>query len=74
MTISEIINEEMLENKWRRYRRIAQRLAARIPVSDDWFRAGGGCICDDCGLSYIEHPVCSDGLLHVLCDGSQVKL
>ena len=40
-------------------------------------RANGECICDapDCGLTYAEHPVhFTLDFLHILCDGSSVKL
>lgn len=38
-------------------------------------RAGGGCICPDCGRDYHRHPRDADyEFLNVLCDGSLVKL
>lgn len=54
-------------------------------ISDLMRRADGRCLCPDCGQEYYRHPYCSnsrfeDGAgfvcyyLHVLCDGSHVKL
>lgn len=57
----------------------------RVPfVSDEDFeyeRAGGGCVCEDCGKTYRDHPDDLDhpsydgmpGLVR-LCDGRLVKL
>ena len=58
----------------RRYRKMARQIAKQIPLSDDWYRAGGECVCSICGLKYADHPVCSEGLIVVLCSGDQVKL
>ena len=58
-----------------RYRVMARHIGRLIPPDEDNFaRACGECVCPKCGLSYFCHPICSDGILHVLCDGTQVKL
>ena len=44
------------------------------------FRASGDCICETCGKEYWRHPFSKhrswqdEPFLHVLCDGSLVKL
>lgn len=59
-----------------------------LPIWIDWLRArvidlkdddplnfihsSGSCICEICGREYRRHVV--DDYLHVLCDGSRVKL
>jgi hypothetical protein len=45
-------------------------------------RADGRTVCKDCGKEYLEHPmetivlsaIDNQPFLHVLCDGSRVKL
>ena len=48
---------------------------------DDWMRAGGECICPECGKEYRRHPYGMLGdsyenafYLTILCDGTLVKL
>jgi hypothetical protein len=52
---------------------------------DGWLsfvRAGGDCVCEDCGEIYYKHPRCANSglpaqesyVLRVLCDGRHVKL
>lgn len=50
-------------------------------LRDEFVRADQACVCGDCGLAYVDHPLDSEtdgdnGLpfLHVLCDGTRVKL
>ena len=51
-------------------------------LEEDMERAACACVCDKCGLEYIDHPLCPfyiDTLtnmpwLHRLCEGSLVKL
>ena len=62
--------------QWKRWQRMARRIAAQIPLCPDWRRASGECICEDCGLEYFDHPTCADPhcQIRVLCNGNQVKL
>lgn len=53
-------------------RKQAEAMACLLTPPDDIARAGGGCDCYHCGLTYYDHPNV-DGLT-VLCDGSMVKL
>lgn len=53
----------------------------RGPGDIEFIRADGGCTCDDCGHSYRHHPYDGSVLdwenqpfLHVLCNGTRVKL
>lgn len=41
-------------------------------LHDGWYRAGGDMTCPKCGRVYYDHP--QVWFLHVLCDGSLVKL
>lgn len=70
--------EELLL-RCRRFKRMAREIARLIPGEDAdsdrlCVRASGECECSICGLKYFDHPVCSDGVLHVACDGSLLKL
>jgi len=65
---------EQLETRIRQFRRQVREIGKQIPLRDDWFRASGDCVCTQCQLPYYDHPVCTDGLIVILCDGSQVKL
>lgn len=41
----------------------------------DWYRAGGECVCKDCGKLYYDHPAVLGALwLTRLCDNTMVKL
>lgn len=60
--------------------RIIKKLALIIELArptpfGEWFRAGGDVICEACGFEYWRH-ICDpcDPFLHILCDGSRVKL
>lgn len=62
---------------WRRYRKQARLIADMVDDSfaeRDFERAGGQCVCEHCGLEYLDHPQVHDGILHLLCDGRFVKL
>ena len=55
--------------------RVAQLLVCGDVGRLDRERCGGDCVCEDCGKTYYRHPVCPEfPFLHVLCDGSVVKL
>jgi hypothetical protein len=55
---------------------------------ETFIRAGGDCVCARCGKDYYHHPSCAQSelpehmsssgyrefILHVLCDGTHVKL
>ena len=54
---------------------------------ESFIRAGGDCLCEICGRKYINHPMDEEVLswiedwdgkrrpfLHILCDGTRVKL
>ena len=44
-------------------------------INSDWLRASGECICSGCGELYRRHPWLSRvPTLHLLCDGTWVKL
>lgn len=47
---------------------------AEAPHPLTYERAGGDCVCDKCGLEYVEHPKGSEDFLTLLCSGAQVKL
>lgn len=60
-------NAPHLMDPWDRVRAFGE-----VPV---WHRAGGGCICTDCGKEYNDHPAVLGALwLTRLCDDSFVKL
>jgi len=47
----------------------------------EFVRADGDCVCAHCGRAYVDHPFdpyeiawYGDPWLHVLCDGTRVKL
>lgn len=41
----------------------------------DEYRAGGDCVCKDCGMIYYDHPNDYEyECLQVLCSGQRVKL
>lgn len=63
------------------YRGLLSTLVARVesgacPRESELFvRAGGGCVCGQCGAAYWQHAVDSEyEWLHRLCDGRRVKL
>lgn len=58
----------------RRFRLMAANMAAMIdwPHEDQMVRAGGGAICEKCGLALVEHP--KENGLHLTCEGKLVKL
>lgn len=64
------------EEKWRRYRFMAMAMAKLIRIDDtlDFVRCCGDCVCDQCGLTYFDHPEVFDGVLHIGCDGKLLKL
>jgi hypothetical protein len=38
-------------------------------------RAGGGCVCDQCGMEYANHPPCVwEPSITILCSRERVKL
>ncbi len=46
-----------------------------FPSPDAFFRAGGDVVCHKCERKYADHPTSVEApFLHVLCDGSFVKL
>jgi hypothetical protein len=46
-----------------------------MQTTKDWYRASGDVLCKDCCEPYSAHPVAAtEEWLHVLCDGSRVKL
>jgi hypothetical protein len=62
---------------WRRYRKQARLIADMVDVAfaeRGFQRACGDCVCEHCGLKYFDHPPVYDGILHLLCDGTFVKL
>lgn len=71
---------ERTEWQWRRgYQLMARNMAFLIPVDapklTDFGRAHGECICQKCGLEYLEHPTAPGNTVDVqLCDGKQVHL
>lgn len=47
----------------------------RIEEQHDWYRAGGDCICERCGMKYYDHPpVIGWTWLKRICNGDLVKL
>lgn len=67
-------DDESGDIKWFRYRKMAIQMGKQIPPRIDFTRADGNTHCMYCGLKLIDHPVCSDGLLHIGCDGRLWKL
>lgn len=66
---------DFLDEKARRFKRMAREIGKQISLREnDWYRASGECVCDVCGLNFFDHPTCDDGIIHVLCNGDQVKL
>jgi hypothetical protein len=65
------------EVRWRCYQRMARRMAALIPKSQiemDFERADGRCVCQECGLYFLDHPeVANMPTFHILCSGRTVK-
>lgn len=66
------------EVRWRCYQRMARRMAALIPRSqiriDDFIRADGRVICEECGLNYFDHPeLMGMPTFHLLCTGLVIK-
>lgn len=49
-------------------------------IAAQMIRAGGAVVCSECGKEYFKHPFIDDCLfddrpyLHVICDGTIVKL
>lgn len=65
------------DEKWRRYRKQARMMAMMVDVAfaeENFVCAGGRCVCEHCGLEYLDHPAVFDEVLHLLCDGTFVKL
>jgi hypothetical protein len=67
----------------------AQRSKAGLDIDPDFRRADQHCVCDQCGKEYWQHPYDTrypiapsmwvhadrpEYILHLLCDGSLVKL
>jgi hypothetical protein len=53
-------------------------MAALVPRThvpmDEFTRADGECLCDKCGLWYLDHPeVFETPTFHLLCNGRVVK-
>ncbi len=71
---------ERADWQWRRgfqlmARNMASFVQATTPGLTDFGHADGQCICQKCGLEYIEHPSAPDATyLVLLCDGRQAKL
>lgn len=63
------------ENDWRRFKRMAQRMAEMLEFKQDqeFRRASGECLCLVCGLPYREHPHVEPSL-RVICDGDLVHI
>lgn len=51
---------------------VFRRLFATI--ASYWRRASGSVVCEFCRYEYYDHPIFAGGALHILCDGSMVKL
>jgi len=58
-----------------------KRLAGESDSEVEFIRAGGDCVCDECGKLYYDHPMDYENLdfnggpfLHILCSGERVKL
>ncbi len=75
-----VIDEDMSKQaSYERLKRWVQQ--PNIEVRRMFKRAGGDCICDQCGKCYYDHPFDTKQLsyddkpfLHVLCNGDRVKL
>lgn len=68
--------DDAKSDKWRRYRKQARMLAKLVDASNSemtFVRAGGHCVCEHCGLDYLDNPEL-DSVLFLLCDGTFVKL
>jgi hypothetical protein len=56
-----------------------EKLAGEV-LRENFVRASHLCICERCGKDYLHHPLdpddggCDGPVLHVLCDGTRVKL
>jgi hypothetical protein len=60
------------------FQRMARRMAALIPKTqipmDEFIRADGQCVCQQCGLYYRDHPeVANTPTFHILCSGRVIK-
>ena len=63
--------------KFRRYRKQSRMMAAMVDIAfaeESFVRADGRCVCEHCGLAYLDHPAVVGDVLHLLCDGKFVKL
>lgn len=66
--------DELFE-RCRRLKRMAQFIGARWAVVSNPERAGGGALCEECGLELREHPTVFDGgPIVIACNGQQYKL
>lgn len=70
------VNSRENNARLRRFQLMVKHIAilAEAPHPLKYERAGGGCVCEKCGLEYVDHPKGSEDFLTLLCDGSQVKL
>lgn len=56
----------------RSYRRMVSNIGKLLPTDPDFDRAGGGALCELCGLELRYHPT-NNGVT-ICCDGRSVKL
>lgn len=58
-----------------RHQEMCDRALLKLREPPGWRRAGGDCLCPECGETYYEHPQAVPFYwLTVLCTGDYVKL
>lgn len=73
-------DDSRIERRWRKAVIGLKALKTRINILEpegpaDFFRADGRCVCETCGLEYVDHPELDfAATFHVLCNGEIAKL
>lgn len=67
-TLEEFLDEGIYDES-----RIPEKYLDKVQAGD-WRRAGGGVVCDRCGLQYYDHPNVPFAALTILCNGDLVHL